>query len=191
MTNLPLNNQLRIGLFGGSFNPPHFGHLGVSNAAIKALNLDKVFWLVVPTNPFKKDKDYLNLSERLLLCRKLVDKNRKVKVVDFESDLKTFETYNTIKKAKKVFYNCEIFWIMGDDSMISFHLWKNNDFIANNVKIAIFNRGNMHRVVRCQSYTKYMPALIWSKIFDVSSTKVRNKLGHNWKNSFKIHYKNF
>ena len=176
------SNQKKIGLFGGSFNPPHFGHLGISNIAIKKLKLDKIFWLIVPENPFKKGHHYLPLEVRANLCKKLIKNNKKLEAIDFESDLKSFETCNTVKKAKRVFSRHQLFWIMGGDSLLSFHKWKNPDFIAKNTKLVVFARGNMHKVVRSKAFLKYKPIIIWSKLFNISSTEIRGNLGKNWHN---------
>ena len=170
------SNYKKIGLFGGSFNPPHFGHFGISKIALKKLKLDKIFWLIVPENPFKKGQMYLPLEVRIKLCKKLIKNNNKLEAIDFESDLKSFETCNTIKKAKRIFFHHELFWIMGGDSLLSFHKWKNPDFIAKNIKLVVFARGNMHKVVRTKAFLKYKPIIIWNKLFNISSTEMRKKL---------------
>ncbi len=173
-------NLCRIGLFGGSFNPPHYGHLEISKIAYKKLRLNTVYWLVVPQNPFKKNYQYLPQKTRIDLCNNLIGGDNKMRAIDFESKLKSFETFATIKKARRVFPASKLFWIMGDDSFFDFHKWRKNDFIANNVKLVIFNRGTIHKTVRTQSFIKYKPTVIWNRHFKISSTNVRKSLGNNW-----------
>ena len=171
----------KIGLFGGSFNPPHFGHLGVSRIVLKTLKLSRMLWLVVPENPFKKGQDYLPQKVRMEMCNKLVSPKIE-EVIDFESDLKSFETIETTKKALKTFYSCKLFWIMGSDSLASFHKWRGADFMAKKMQLVVFARKGVHKNLRSKSAIKYKPIIIWSKMFDVSSTQIRNNLGLDWKN---------
>lgn len=168
-----------IGLFGGSFNPPHKAHLYISKTAIVKLKLAKLFWLVVPQNPFKKEAP-LEQKKRIDLCAKLIGKNNKIKAIDFESDLKSYETCNTIKKAKRVFAGKKLFFVMGSDNLPTFHKWKNPRYIAQNAQIVVFVRGNFHKHLRSISFYKYKPIVIYGKKINISSTIIRNSLGLNW-----------
>jgi nicotinate-nucleotide adenylyltransferase len=170
-----------LGLFGGSFNPPHFGHVQVSATIVKRLKLSRILWLVVPENPFKKGQDYLPQKTRIELCKKLI-KNLEGEVIDFESDLKSFETVETVKKALKSFPNSKLFWIMGSDSLASFHKWRGADFIAKNVQLVVFARKGIHKSLRSKANIRYKPIVVWSKMMNVSSTQIRENLGTNWKN---------
>ncbi len=172
----------KLALFGGSFNPPHLGHLSISNLVLRRLKLNHILWLVVPENPFKKGSDYLSQKTRISLCQKLISHSN-AKAIDFESGLKTFETFQTIKKAKRVFPKSKLFWVMGSDSIISFHKWKNSDFIAKNCTLVVVNRKGIHSSVRSKNFIKYNPILLWNKFCNISSTEIREKLGKNWKNA--------
>ena len=72
---LRLLKGIKIGIFGGSFNPPHLGHLHISNESVKRLNLDIVVWLITPLSPFKSNKKTLSLQERYNLCSKINNNN--------------------------------------------------------------------------------------------------------------------
>lgn len=111
----------RIGLLGGSFNPPHEGHLHISNLALQALNLDCVWWLVTPQNPLKGQKP-LPLKKRVLLCEKMVN-HPKILVTDIEKDLGTKITYDSVRKLKKCFPLTDFVWISGMDIALSIHEW--------------------------------------------------------------------
>ena len=113
---------MRIGLLGGSFNPPHEGHMHISLAALKALQLDAVWWLVSPQNPIKADKP-LPLEERMSLCQSLVD-HPKILISDIEKDLGTNITYHSVKKLKAAFPKTNFVWISGMDNARSLHQWK-------------------------------------------------------------------
>ena len=171
---------MKIGLFGGSFNPPHKAHLYISQKALRLLNLTRLFWLVVPQNPFKKKLPYIPQGKRIELCNKLIGHNSRIKAIDFESDLKTFESFNTVKKAKRVFFKSKIYFILGSDNLPDFHKWKRADFIAKNVKLVVFVRGNFHKDFRSSAFVKYKPRVIYGKKMDISSTRIRNELGKDW-----------
>lgn len=171
----------KVGLFGGSFNPPHLGHLKISQFAIKKFHLSKLFWLVVPKNPFKTEVA-LPLEKRINFCNKLIGKSKKMKAIDFESDLKTPETHNTIKKAIRKFPNTKLFWIMGTDNLFHFEKWKHAKFIARNIEFLIFPRNNFHKSLRTASYLKYRKKMHFLSIkkINISSTEIRKKIGINW-----------
>lgn len=112
---------MRVGLLGGSFNPPHAGHVHISLAALKGLQLDAVWWLVSPQNPIK-DVKALPLAKRIALCQKLVD-HPKILVSDIEKDLGTSITYHSIRKLKRRYPCAQFVWISGMDNALSLHKW--------------------------------------------------------------------
>jgi nicotinate-nucleotide adenylyltransferase len=173
----------KVGLFGGSFNPPHFGHVHISKVALQKFNLSKLYWLVVPENPDKKNIAKLTLKKRISLSQNLIGKNSKMQAIDFESNLKTFETCNTIKKALHAFQKSKLFWIMGTDNLFHFYKWRRANFIAKNINFLLFPRGNFHKSLRTASFIKYKNKMhfIYTKKCNISSTEIREKFGSNWR----------
>ncbi len=129
----------RIGLLGGSFNPPHEGHLQASLRALNLLGLDQVWWLVSPQNPLKPVKGMLPLAERLTLCRAMVDHPRIV-VTDLERDLGTRYTVDTLAALKLRYARTRFIWFMGGENMIEIRRWKRWPDIFKAVPVAIHDR---------------------------------------------------
>lgn len=114
---------LRVGLLGGSFNPPHEGHLHISLAALKGLQLDSVWWLVTPQNPIKDIKP-LPFEERMRQCRELVN-HPKILVSGLEAQIGTNITYDTVRMIRKRYARTDFVWISGMDNALSLHKWNN------------------------------------------------------------------
>ena len=130
---------MRIGLFGGSFNPPHQGHRLVSRQAIKRLGLDAIWWLVSPGNPLKDHSELKPLEERIDAARTLVDHPR-VRITGFEAGYGFKYTYDTLAFLKKSLPNRKFVWIMGADNLVGFHKWERWREIANMMPMAIYVR---------------------------------------------------
>lgn len=119
---LPLARpNMRIGLLGGSFDPPHQGHREISLAALKLLGLDQVWWLISPINPLKVKQPW-PLSKRILQCEVLAN-HPKIKITGFECQRKSFYTRDSLCYLKRRFYNTDFVWIMGADNLTSMHHW--------------------------------------------------------------------
>lgn len=129
----------RIGLLGGSFNPPHGTHVAVSEAALKRLGLDQVWWLVTPGNPLKEHGDLAPLDERLAACRRLAV-NPRIRVTALEADLGTALTAATVSFLTRRFPDVRFVWIMGGDNLAGFHRWAAWRRIAALVPIAVADR---------------------------------------------------
>ncbi len=129
---------MRIGLLGGSFDPPHAGHRAVSREAIKRLRLDAVWWLVSPQNPLKPHAP-ADLARRIEAARALADDPR-IKVTGVEAALGTTYTADTIRHLKVRLPGVRLVWMMGADNLASFHRWRDWRRIAADVPIAVFNR---------------------------------------------------
>lgn len=181
----------RIGLLGGSFNPPHAGHLAISKEAIKRLNLDLVIWLVSPQNPLKELDIKSTLDSRMEASKKLVQDNDKILVSDLERGLGSNYTVDTIKYLKNNFADKEFVWLMGADNVVSFHKWRSWQEIIDSVTIGIFDRNDHISEIQGSEINKYSKIKVVEKVFeelkpnvcyyftikkiDISSTQIRNQ----------------
>ncbi len=140
ITDLPHSEAgMKIGLFGGSFNPPHQGHRLVSRQALKRLGLDAVWWLVTPGNPLKDHSELAPLQQRVLAARQLVDHPR-VKITGFEAGRGFSFTYETLKFLRQRLPDRKFVWIMGADSFLTFNRWERWREIARLMPLAIYAR---------------------------------------------------
>lgn len=130
---------MRIGLFGGTFDPPHQAHLGASLLALKRLKLDRIWWLVTPGNPLKNTKGLAPLAERIAAARALTHHPR-IDVTGLEAVIKTRYTYDTISWLLARCPGVRFVWIMGADNLRHFHRWQNWRGIAGLVPIAVVDR---------------------------------------------------
>lgn len=137
---------MRVGLLGGSFNPPHQGHVHISIAAMNALQLDAIWWLVSPQNPLKEQRP-LPLDERIRLSRDLIDHPR-ILVSGIEEDLGTNITYRTIRKLKENFPTTDFVWISGMDNAHSLHKWHNWQELLGEICMIHLTRAPAQSLVR-------------------------------------------
>jgi nicotinate-nucleotide adenylyltransferase len=129
----------RIGLLGGSFNPAHGGHRRISLAAVAALGLDEIWWLVSPGNPLKSDKGMAPFPARLASARRAARRSR-IRVTAIERELGTVYTADTLGALVRRFPDHRFIWLMGADNLAQFHLWRDWRKIARTVPIAVSGR---------------------------------------------------
>lgn len=129
----------RTGLLGGSFNPAHEGHRQLSLAAMEELGLDEVWWLVSPGNPLKDVADMAPFEARLASARRLA-RGTPIRVSDFEKGAGTRYTVDTLRELVRRFPRRRFIWLMGADTLVEFHRWKNWREIAQLVPIAVLPR---------------------------------------------------
>ena len=135
----------RIGLLGGSFNPAHRGHRRISLAAIDALGLDDLWWLVSPGNPLKEGaKDMAPFEARLASARRMAVR-APIRVSDFEARSGTRFTIDTLAALKRRYPDDEFIWLMGSDTLPNFHQWRRWRDIARTVPIAVIRRPGYDR----------------------------------------------
>jgi nicotinate-nucleotide adenylyltransferase len=130
---------MRIGLFGGSFNPPHEAHRLVALTALKRLGLDAVWWLVTPGNPLKSGGGLAPLAERMAAAKRLAS-HPAIHVTGVEAAFGTRFTFDTIAALKARCQGVRFVWIMGADNLGQFHLWQNWRGIAGALPIAVVDR---------------------------------------------------
>ena len=116
-------SKKKIGIFGGSFDPPHKGHLVIAQNVIKKIKLHKLFWIVAKKNPFKK-KTYFNQKKRMELSENLVKNEKKIIVKFLDNRIKSSRTINNIMYLIRKNKNSKFFLIIGSDNLINFHKWK-------------------------------------------------------------------
>jgi nicotinate-nucleotide adenylyltransferase len=133
------SNGMRIGLLGGSFNPPHAAHRAISLFAIKRLKLDRVWWLVTPGNPLKDQGALRDLDARAEAARKMANDPR-IDVSCLESVIGTRYSVDTIDYLRRRACGLRFVWIMGADNLAQFHRWQNWRRIASEVPIAVVDR---------------------------------------------------
>jgi nicotinate-nucleotide adenylyltransferase len=137
---IPLySNGMRIGLLGGSFNPPHEAHRAISLFAIKRLKLDRVWWLVTPGNPLKSNGALNDLDTRMEAARKMADDPR-IDISCLEAVIGIRYTVDTISYLRRRASGLRFVWIMGADNLAQFHRWQNWRRIASEVPIAVIDR---------------------------------------------------
>jgi nicotinate-nucleotide adenylyltransferase len=137
---IPLyTNGMRIGLLGGSFNPPHAAHRAISLFAIKRLKLDRVWWLVTPGNPLKDHGGLHDLHERADAARRMANDPR-IDISCLESVIGTRYTADTVNYLRRRASGLRFVWIMGADNLAQFHRWQNWRRIASEVPIAVIDR---------------------------------------------------
>lgn len=137
---IPLySNGMRIGLLGGSFNPPHEAHRAISLFAIKRLKLDRVWWLVTPGNPLKSNGALNDIDTRIDAARKMADDPR-IDISCLEAVIGISYTVDTISYLRRRASGLRFVWIMGADNLAQFHRWQNWRRIASEVPIAVIDR---------------------------------------------------
>jgi nicotinate-nucleotide adenylyltransferase len=130
---------LKIGLFGGTFDPPHAAHRAACLLAMRKLKLDRIWWMVTPGNPLKDTRGLAPLAARIEAAQKLAHHPR-IDVTGVEAELRTRYTYDTIAKVVARCPDVHFVWIMGADNLRSFHRWQRWREIANLVPIAVIDR---------------------------------------------------
>jgi nicotinate-nucleotide adenylyltransferase len=130
---------MRIGLYGGSFNPPHAGHRHVSLMALKRLGLDRIWWVVTPGNPLKDPGELASTALRVAEARKIASHPR-IDVTTFEETIGARYTVDTLAYLKRRHPGVRFVWIMGADNLASFHRWRGWRSIARMMPIAVIDR---------------------------------------------------
>ena len=170
--------QKKIGIFGGSFDPPHQGHLEISKIAIKKLSLDQIYWCVTKKNPHK-NKAFFSLLERIKKSKIITSKEKKIKIKFFEDKTKSTNTINLLKYLKKKNTKNTFFLIIGSDNLIKFHKWKNWKLLLKLIDIVVFSRKGYDKKAKKSVTMKQVKKniiFIKNKPINASSTQIRQKL---------------
>lgn len=170
----------KIGILGGSFNPAHYGHLGLANAILKKLSLNQIWLEVSPQNPHKNSTN--NFEQRFNSVFEICKNNPKISASKRESQLmknsKNFYTANFLARLQKKYPNTQFYWLMGADNLANFHKWYKWQQICKNIKIIVYPRaGYTQKALKSKAFAQFPDTFIilHGKNFDISSTEIRNK----------------
>ena len=177
--------NIKVGLLGGSFDPPHHGHLELSKIAIKQLGLQHVWWLVTAQNPLKK-KPHNQLGERIKQCLDITKGNYRIKITDLENKINSNYTYQTIRYLTKRYRRIKFYLIIGADNLRIFTRWKYWEQLIKMVTIIVMDRNNSKyyksTIDRYKKYyihsLKQIPSWYFMNIknIGISSTKLRSRV---------------
>jgi len=168
-----------IGILGGSFDPPHKGHLIISKISLKKLKLKKLYWVVTKRNPFKK-KSYFQLKDRINKCKKITKNHKIIKVEHLDNKIQSNRTIKVVNYLKKRDKNSKIYLIIGSDNLINFHKWKSWKKILKICELVVFSRKGFDQKAKKSAINKHLKnnIIFINKKIDISSTELR---GHQKK----------
>ena len=172
------HKKKEIGILGGSFDPPHEGHVKISKISLKKIKLSKIFWVVTKQNPFKK-KPFFSLKDRLSKSKVSIKKYKNIKVLYLEDKIKSSRTINVINYFRRVKKQKNLYLILGSDNLLKFHKWTSWKKIVKLVKLVVFSRKGYDKKSKESVVVKYLNKkniiYINNKSIDISSSNIRKK----------------
>ena len=170
-----------IGLLGGSFDPAHKGHLGISKIAIKKLKLKKIYWVITKKNPFKNETFY-SLEERIKYAKKISRTQKKIQTVYLDNIIKSSRVIDVVNYFIKKKNIKNIYFIIGSDNLIRFHKWKSWKKIVKLVKLIVFSRRGYDRKGMKSMVVKNFKnkiVFIKNKHIEISSSQLKSQTKSN------------
>lgn len=161
---------MEIGLYFGSFNPIHIGHLIIANHILNETSLERIWFIVSPHNPLKESKSLLNEFDRLHMVRLAVQDDKRIKCSDIEFSLpKPSYTTNTLTFLSEKYPEHGFSIIMGSDSYQNLDKWKNFDHILSNYSIYVYERKDFE----VKKFFSKAPIILNAPLIEVSSSQIR------------------
>ena len=167
---------MRIGIFGGTFDPIHHGHLIMASCAYERLKLDKVYFMPAGNQPLKEGESPFN--QRLEMIKLSIENDSRMSYTDIEDSLEHYYTYNTIIKLNSI-CDDELFFIMGADSFESIERWYKYEELLKEIKIIVVDRLGSSNLFNLQEKYKDIAKeinILKGPIIEISSTEIRNKV---------------
>ena len=172
-----------IGIFGGSFDPPHRGHLKIAKICLNKFNFKKIYWIVSKKNPFKK-KPLYSLRKRLTSAKKIIKNIKNIKILYLDDIVKSSRTIDIIQYLIKKKKYKNLHFIIGSDILTEFERWKSWKKIVKYTKLIVFSRKGYDRKCRETIVAKYLNKknkilFIKNEPIQISSSILRKKLIKN------------
>lgn len=176
MQKLPKKNYVKIGILGGTFDPPHKGHLYISKIVLKKLKLNKLIWVVTKKNPLKQ-KPYLSTKTRISLSKKIAKGEKKIFVKYFDDKIKSINTFDLLNFIKEKNKKAKLFFLIGADNLAKFHKWSKWKKIPKLATIVVFPRKDYSikslNPITSKKLSKKDFIYISSKKINISSSLIR------------------
>ena len=173
-----------IGIFGGSFDPPHKGHIKISKISLKKIKLNNIYWIIAKKNPFKK-KTYFSLKQRIQMSKIALKKIKNVDVLYLDDKIKSSRMIKVINHLMKTKRGKDLYLILGSDNLLNFHKWKSWKKIVKLTKLVVFSRKGYDRKSRESIVVKYLNKkniiFINNKLINVSSSNIKKNYLRNFK----------
>jgi len=164
---------MKIGLFFGSFNPVHVGHLIIANHVLNETDITKVWFIVSPQNPFKSSTTLLNEYDRLHLLKRATEQDNRIRVLDIEFNLpKPSYTATTLVHLEEKYPGNEFVIIMGSDSFQNLHKWNNAEMIIKNYPVCIYLRPGFEVINSINARVTILKA----PFLEISATQIRSAI---------------
>jgi len=178
-----MSKKKAFGIFGGSFDPPHKGHVKISKISLKKIRLKKIYWIITKKNPFKK-KPFFSLKERISKSKKAVKKYKKIKVLYLDDKIKSSRTINVINYFRKTKKYGDLYLILGSDSLLNFHKWTSWKKIVKLTRLVVFSRKGYDKKSKESIVVKYLNKkniiYINNKLINISSSNIRKNNLNNF-----------
>lgn len=164
---------MKIGLYFGSFNPIHVGHLIIANFVALNTNVDQVWFIVSPQNPLKSSSSLLNEYHRLFLVQKAIEDNLKFRASDIEFKLpKPSYTIDTLTFLTEKYPQHEFILIIGSDSLLNLHKWKNHEILLKNFSLIVYERPGFG----LENFKAEKITILKAPMLNISSTYIRTAI---------------
>ena len=171
-------NRKTIGILGGSFDPPHKGHVEISKISLKKIKLNTIYWIITKKNPFKK-KPFFSLKERISRSKKAIKKHKKIKILYLDDKIKSSKTINVINYFIKRKKEKNLCLILGSDNLLNFHKWTSWKKIVKLTKLVVFSRKGYDKKGKKANIVKYLNKkniiFIKNKFINISSSSIKKK----------------
>ena len=172
---LPFDKKT-IGIFGGSFDPPHKGHVEISKISLKKIKLKKIYWIITKKNPFKK-KPFFSLKQRISRSKKAIKRYKKIKILYLDDKIKSSRTIDVINYFRKIKKQKNLCLILGADNLLNFHKWTSWKKIVKLTKLVVFSRKGYDKKSKESIVVKYLNKkniiYINNKLINISSSSIK------------------
>ena len=169
-------NKKGIGIFGGSFDPPHEGHIKISKISLKKIKLKIIYWIITKKNPFKNNA-YFSLKQRIHKSNLAIEKFKDIKVLYLENKVRSSRMIKVIDYLRNTKKQKNLYLILGSDNLINFHKWKSWKKIVKLTKLVVFSRRGYDKKSKESIVVKYLNKkniiFINNKLINISSTKIK------------------
>ncbi len=171
--------KIKTGIFGGTFNPIHNGHITLARTLLKEAELDEVWFVVSPQNPWKQNQTLLDDNKRLEMVQAALSSEKNMYASDYEFHLpRPSYMWNTLQSMSKDYPNREFILLIGGDNWNGFNRWYHYEDILANYRIVVYPREDSSLTPNINSTVCKNVSIVRTPLLDISSTEIRNRISN-------------